>query len=209
MNERLYRMWSKFLTVFGDIKVFRWPLWIVYDPDDFEVTGEKTAQMLDLVRPGDVVIRGFKHYADGKFIPSKDGWSHGALYVGGGQLVHAISSGVQYINAIEFARCDRIAVLRPRKGCQGAVEKAVRFADKNTPYDFIFQQGSSSLYCFELCGECYSELDIRKKTVSAFLGLYKRDVYLAESFFESPDFELIMEYNPRCGKDFAKNASTP
>ena len=29
--------------MFGDIKVFKWPLWIVYDPDDFEVTGEKTA----------------------------------------------------------------------------------------------------------------------------------------------------------------------
>ena len=49
VKKTLYKIWSKFLTMFGDIKVFKWPLWIVYDPDDFEVTGEKTAQMLKLL----------------------------------------------------------------------------------------------------------------------------------------------------------------
>lgn len=49
MKKTLYKIWSKFMTMFGDIKVFKWPLWIVYDPDDFEVTGEKTTQMLKLL----------------------------------------------------------------------------------------------------------------------------------------------------------------
>ena len=49
VKKALYKIWSKFLTMFGNIKVFKWPLWIVYDPDDFEVTGEKTAQMLKLL----------------------------------------------------------------------------------------------------------------------------------------------------------------
>ena len=202
MKKTLYKIWSKFLTMFGDIKVFKWPLWIVYDPDDFEVTGEKTAQILKLLEPGDVVVRGYKHYADGKFIPSKSGWSHGAVYVGDWKIAHAVASGVQYIDVIEFARCDRIAVLRPRKNAKSAVRKANKFVKNNIPYDFFFRYGSSSLYCFELCGECYSRLDIKKKCVSTFFGLLKKDVYLAESFFESPDFELIMEYNPMCKKDF-------
>lgn len=94
MKKAFYKIWSKFLTMFGDIKIFKWPLWIIYDPDDFEMTGEKTAQMLRLLKPGDVIIRGYKHYADGKFIPSKAGWSHGAIYAGDWQIVHAISSGV-------------------------------------------------------------------------------------------------------------------
>lgn len=202
MKKALYKIWSKFLTMFGDIKIFKWPLWIVYDPDDFEVTGEKTAQMLRLLKPGDVIIRGYKHYADGKFIPSKAGWSHGAIYAGDWQIVHAISSGVQYIDAIEFARCDRIAILRPRKNAKSAVKKARQFAKENVPYDFGFQRGASALYCFELCSECYSGLDIKKKQASTFFGLFKKDVYLAESFFESPDFDLVMEYNPKCKKDF-------
>ena len=160
MKKTLYKIWSKFLTMFGDIKVFKWPLWIVYDPDDFEVTGEKTAQMLKLLEPGDVVVRGYKHYADGKFIPSKSGWSHGAVYVGDWKIAHAVASGVQYIDVIEFARCDRIAVLRPRKNAKSAVRKAKKFVKDNVPYDFFFRYSSSSLYCFELCSECYSKLDI-------------------------------------------------
>ena len=204
MKKLLYKIWSKFLTVFGDIKVFSWPMWIVYDPDDFEVTGAKTAQMLQALKPGDVVVRGYKHYADGKFIPSKSGWSHGAVYVGGWEIVHAVASGVQYIDAIEFARCDRIAVLRPRKNAKSAVKKARKYAKENVPYDFGFEHGTSALYCFELCGECYDGLDVKKKTTSALFGLFKKEVYLAESFFESPDFEVVMEYNPRCRRDYVK-----
>ena len=202
MKKTLYKIWSKFLMMFGNIKVFKWPFWIVYDPDDFEVTGEKTAQMLKLLQPGDVVVRGYKHYADGKFIPSKSGWSHGAVYVGDWKIAHAVASGVQYIDVIEFARCDRIAVLRPRKNAKSAVRKAKKFVKDNVPYDFFFRYGSSSLYCFELCSECYSKLDIQKKHISSFFGFFKKNVYLAESFFESPDFELVMEYNPMCKKDF-------
>lgn len=204
MKKFFYRLWSAFLTMFGDIKVFRWPLWVVYDPDDFQVTGDKTAAMLKQLRPGDVVIRGFRHYADGKFIPSKAGWSHGAVYVGNWKIVHAVSGGVQYIDAIEFARCDRIAVLRPKADSARAVEKARYFAKKNVPYDFGFEHGTSALYCFELCGECYDRLDVKKKPVKAFFGLYRKEVYLAESFFESPDFEVVMEYNPKKGKDYIK-----
>ena len=143
VKKMLYKIWSKFLTMFGNIKVFKWPLWIVYDPDDFEVTGEKTAQMLKLLEPGDVVVRGYKHYADGKFIPSKSGWSHGAVYVGDWKIVHAVTSGVQFIDAIEFARCDRIAVLRPSKNAKTAVRKAKKFVKDNVPYDFFFRYGSS------------------------------------------------------------------
>lgn len=167
------------------------------------MTGEKTAQVLKVLRPGDVVIRGFKHYADGKFIPSKAGWSHGAIYVGDWKIIHAISSGVQYIDAIEFARCDRLAVLRPRKYAKSAIKKAEKFAEDNVPYDFSFKRGASALYCFELCGECYSKLDVQKKTVKTLFGLCRKNVYLAESFLESPDFELVFEYNPRCGADFS------
>ena len=49
MKKTLYKIWSKFLTMFGDRKVFKWPFLIVYDPDDFVVTSEKTAQMLKLL----------------------------------------------------------------------------------------------------------------------------------------------------------------
>lgn len=143
-------------------------------------------------------MRGFRHYLDGKFIPSKDGWSHGAIYVGDGKIIHAVAEGVSETDVITFSRCDRLVVLRPRKYARHAVSKARKFMKDNTPYDFGFERGISALYCFELCGECYDKLSIERKTVKKMLGLLKREnVFLAESFIESPDFEKVFEYNPR------------
>ena len=84
------------------------------------------------------------------------------------------------------------------------MKKANEFAKKSVPYDFGFDRGASALYCFELCGECYSKLSIEKKKISKFFGLCRKEVYLAESFFESPDFQLVMEYNPLRKRDFVK-----
>lgn len=198
-------MWSKFLTVFGDVKVFRFPFWLVYDPDDYQVTGEKTIEIMDILKPGDIIIRGYNRYADGKFIPSKTGWSHGAIYIGNGKIIHAVAEGVSETNVVEFTRCDRIAIFHPKKGMKKAIKKAKEFLKTKTPYDFGFEMGVSAIYCFELCGECYDKLDIPRKTVSKFFGLMKKkDVFLADSFFESPDLECVFQYNPKYNVDFTK-----
>lgn len=205
MKKQLYKVWSKFLKFFGDIKCFKHAFWLVYDPDDFEVNGEKVAQICKLLQPGDVILRGYNKYLDGKFIPSKDGWSHGALYIGNWKIVHAIAEGVSLTNVIDFTRCDRIAVFRPKTGQQHAVEMAKKFLEDKVPYDFGFKHGTSALYCFELCAECYSALDIPTYEVKHLFGLVKRkDVVLAESFFKSPDFECIFNWNPKHNIDFIK-----
>lgn len=203
MKKFLYKLWSKFLTAFGNIKIFRFPLWLIYDPDDFGVTGEKTAQLLRMLQPGDVLLRGYVHYLDGMFIPGD--YSHGAIYVGDGKIIHAVAEGVSYIDAIEFLRCDRIAVLRPAKGVKKAIRYAKKCVDNHVPYDFKYKNGFSQLYCFELVGYAYSGLNIQKKDVKTFFGLLRRkNVYLADSFFESKDFEKIFEFNPKRNVDFVK-----
>jgi len=135
-------------------------------------------------------------YADGKFIPGD--YSHGAIYVGDNTVIHAVAEGVSEINIVSFCMCDRIYILRPRCGVKQAIAKAKKFAKDNIPYDFAFKRNSSALYCFELCAECYPKLDIGLKTASAFFGLAKKEnVYLAESFTESPDFKAVFEWNPK------------
>ena len=55
------------------------------------------------------------------------------------------------------------------------------------------------------CGKCYEKLYIPTQTVKKFFGLIKKnDVYLAESFRKSEDFELIFEYNPKFEIDYRK-----
>jgi uncharacterized protein YycO len=205
MKKFLYKMWAKFLTAFGDVKVFKWPFWLVYDPDDFQVTGDKVLEIMDILWPGDIVLRGFNRYLDGKFIPDPLKYSHGAIYTGDNKLVHAVAEGVSEINIVDFCQCDRIAIFRPKKYKSQALAKARKFLKEKTPYDFGFERGTSALFCFELCGECYDKLDVPKCDASYFFGLVKRKgIFLAQSFFKSKDMECVFQYNPKFNIDFRK-----
>jgi hypothetical protein len=121
------------LTWFGDIKVFKWPLFMIYDPGGYAVKGVDVRTAMELLQPGDILIRGYSHYLDGYFLPGY--FSHVGLYLGevteddrrlipdplpedaafvpGKQLViHAIAEGVQLDDFLQFARCDTLIVLR-------------------------------------------------------------------------------------------------
>ena len=204
MKKLIYKWWSKFLTFFGDIKIFKHCFWLVYDPDDFQVGGKKVLDIIKTLKPGDIILRGYNKYLDGKFIPSKTKFSHGAVYIGEGKIVHAVAEGVSLTNVIDFTRCDRIAIFRPTNGQDEAIKRAKEFLGAKVPYDFGFERGVSALYCFELCGECYKELNIPLYTVKKFFGLVKRhNVYLADSFFNSPDLKCVFNYNPALGVDYS------
>lgn len=216
MKKFLYKIWSKFLTCFGDIKCFSWPFWLIYDPDDFQITGEKLLDIMNVIQPGDILLRGYRHYLDGKFIGMfginiKDSiiggdWSHGAIYVGDNTVIHAIAEGVSTVNIVDFCRCDRIAIFRPKKYQKQAISIAKKFLKDKVPYDFGFQYGASSLYCFELAALSYPKLDIPKLSFKKFFGLIsKEDVYLAKSFVDSPDLKLVFCSNPKFGIDVCEN----
>lgn len=212
MKRFFYELASKFLLFFGDIKIFRFPFWIVYDPDDYQITGKNVKDIIDIIQPGDIILRGYNRYLDGKFIPSfpnnkiGKGFSHGAIYIGDFQIIHAVGEGVSQISMFDFLQCDRIAIFRPRSGQTKAIKIAKKFLKENVPYDFAFQRNASALYCFELCAECYPNLKFPTKTVSKLFGLIrKHDVYVAQSFIESTDVELVYCNNKNSNIEFIKN----
>lgn len=125
------RLRDRLLTILGDVKVFRWPAWIVYDPGSYRVKGRDMREVIAAVRPGDVLVRGYDAYLDGKLIPGT--FSHAGLYLGptseedlalvperargklalGAQtVIHAIAEGVLTEDVLDFCRCDRLVVLR-------------------------------------------------------------------------------------------------
>jgi hypothetical protein len=129
------RLRDRLLTILGDIKIFKHPLWIVYDPGGYRVKGRDLRALVTLLEPGDILVRGFTMYLDGKIIPGH--FSHAGLYLGktthedlalvperardrfvvGDQvMIHAIAEGVLMEDALDFGRCDRLVVLRfPRE----------------------------------------------------------------------------------------------
>jgi uncharacterized protein YycO len=132
------------------------------------------------------------------FIPDPLSFSHAAIYIGNGKIIHAVAEGVSETNVIDFTRCDRIAIFRPKKYQKRAISKAKKLLKNKVPYDFGFENSITALYCFELCGLCYEKLNLPQTTVKKFFGLVKKEnVYLAESFFMSPDLTCVYHYNPK------------
>lgn len=127
---------EKLFTVFSDIKVFKWPLFISYRPQTFAIKGHHTREILKLVKPGDILVRSFKNYLNGYFVPGtfqQVGFylsevtdehlkklaqiEHSTEYQTGRQMViHTAGDKVVLSDLIDFCRCDGLAVMRfPRQ----------------------------------------------------------------------------------------------
>lgn len=122
-----------FLKFFGDLKVFPYPLFLLYDPGSYQVKGDDIRRLIGTLEPGDIMIRGYKNYLDGYFIPGF--FSHAGLYLGevkdinlhltekgkefyreGEQMViHSMAEGVFMEDVINFCRCDFLIVVRRNK----------------------------------------------------------------------------------------------
>lgn len=202
-----------FLYVFGKIKVYKWPMFVVYDPHGYDVKAADIRKAMNIARRGDVFVRRYRNYLDGYFIPGR--FSHSGIYIECGIMIHAMSDGVQKIDILDFLRCDGFAILRPvaREGRDLAAltEKAAGIAKSylgnKYDYDFKVEEPAAKpyepVYCHELVRKCYPDLDIPLETASLWNGMIKINSkkYLAQSFFDSEDFEVIYDSdysNPRC-----------
>lgn len=126
---------SRFLRMFGNVKYFHWPLFVIYDPKGYQVKGYEVREVINCLQPGDILLRGYDKYLSGAFIPGY--FSHSGLYVGevkeedkhkvdpplsehqlksfktGEQMViHAMAQGVFMEDIIDFCRTDRMLILR-------------------------------------------------------------------------------------------------
>lgn len=195
-----YKLKRFILTIFGDIKVFKWPLFLLYHPTSFRIKGFHTRNIMSVIQPGDIIMRSYINYLDGYFIPKGESkCSHSGLYIGNGKIVHAIAEGTLLDDIIDFCRSDRIVVLRPIYGQQWAIEHAKKCADKNIEYDFDFRSGNGKYYCHEFTASCFPYLKIRELSrpipFFQFIGLsiMSPTAFLADSFFSNGSFKKIVE----------------
>jgi hypothetical protein len=179
LSEKVY---NGFVKVFGDIKVFKFPLFAVYDPGGYKVKGEDIREVIQKLRPGDILIRGYENYLDGYFIPGF--FSHAGLYLGkvgedenelvergaeksfktGDQMViHSMAEGVFMEDVINFCRCDSMVVLRRNPDLESEAGKRVSFREVlaaalshlGDDYDFRFDfEDFHALSCTELVYVC-------------------------------------------------------
>ena len=131
-----------FLKAFAHVKIFKFPFFMVFDPHSFDIKGKHYYELLKLIQPGDIVLRAYRNYLDGYFIPGK--YSHASLYVGdeNEQIIHSMTPDVQWIDLVSFMRCDKICVIRPDVSTadkQTAIERAKAMLGRPYDYDFKFE----------------------------------------------------------------------
>lgn len=145
-----------FLSRFGRMKVYSTPMFFVYNPHNYSIKGKHYYEARNVIKPGDVLIRGYTEYLDGYFIPGK--YSHAAIYIGGDneKIIHAMTPDVQYTDLCTFMRCDRIAIIRPgisEEDTKIAIDRAISKLGVPYDYDFVFEDEDSTERQF-----CCSEL---------------------------------------------------
>ena len=186
-----YQFKSKFLTFFGDLKYFKCPPCIVYQPVTFKIKGSDTRMLMNIIRDGDIILRGYNCYLDSLFIPGI--YSHTGIYIGNGKMIHAVAEGVSEIDIIDFLRCDRFCLMRPVKGQETAIKRAKEFLRNKIAYDFDFETWNNKMFCHEFVAQCYYGLDIKKEVPELFNGRIRgKPTWLGNSFLKSPDFSLIL-----------------
>lgn len=175
-------LYNGFVKFFGDIKVFKFPFFMVYDPGSYRVKGEDIRQVIKIIQPGDILVRGYVNYLDGYIIPGF--FSHAGLYLGpvseslaegltpgqkkdfkaGEQMViHSMAEGVFMEDVINFCRCDYMLILRRNSALESdesknfGFEKVLNKALENLgkEYDFKFDfDNFHKLSCTELVYVC-------------------------------------------------------
>jgi hypothetical protein len=187
MKNLLYHIKAFLLNILGDIRIFKWPLFIIYQPTTFKCKSQEYRNAVTLLKPGDLVFRRYFNYMDSFFIPGT--YSHGSIYIGERTIIHSIAEGVQEIDILDFLRCDDFCILRPSSGQEEAIKRAKSILGKE--YDFNFESDDKRFYCFEVCAYCYKELNVKLLSDKVFGFIPSFPAYIAKSFFTNENFKLI------------------
>ncbi len=209
------KIYNGFLNFFGDIKVFKFPMFIVYDPGSYLVKGEDVRQVINLIKPGDMLVRGYINYLDGYFIPGF--FSHAGLYLGevkesdrafvkpdedfefriGEQMViHSMAEGVFMEDIINFCRCDYMVILRRNPDKESEAGRKVMFEDVfksalqnlGKGYDFKFDfTDYTKVSCTELVYVCCQGFmdDYDIKVIDRKVLFMKKRMIIPDDFVNS------------------------
>jgi cell wall-associated NlpC family hydrolase len=139
---------QRFLSWGADIRIY-WLGLILFGNSHYEIKGPHTREILNVLKPGDILLRRYNHYLGSIFIPGY--WSHAAHYVGDGDVIHMLGDGITREDILTFTRCDDILILRCTdvELVKYSITESINLEDKNIQYDYDFKSGNKTLYCSE------------------------------------------------------------
>ena len=182
MKEFIYNLYKRFLTFIGDIYFATKP------PLCKALQIEK---MMEVIKAGDVICRGYNYYLDSYLIPGE--YSHSGVVINSREMIHSIAEGVKSIHPIDFIKdTDKFIIVRPKYKnsyhINRTIERAIWHVDaNNTQYDFTFSD-PNKLYCHEFTVDCLNKGHVFTKTSIKKFGVwpfkFKKRLYLAKDIID-------------------------
>jgi len=153
MKEFLYNLKSNILHFVSDIRIYRYPMFVILWGDtSYKLKSDVKRMVLDEIEPGDILLRTYYNYVGSVFISGY--WTHAAIVDGPNHIIHMLGGGIIREDILKFMNCDDIAILRSNKGIeaiQEAVEKARTQLVRGVEYDYDFNtETPEKFYCTEL-----------------------------------------------------------
>jgi len=164
------------------------PFWIVWRPNVHKVKGYHVRKIMDVVEPGDILLRRFDGYLNTRFTPGF--FSHAGLYVGDNQMVHSTSAGCIKEDILDFCRADAICVLRLYVPGEDPITKANMMCKMEIPYDYNFSSVNDSYYCTELV-----DMIQNHPFKNDYTEIAGNRILTPDSIYNSKKVELILQVN--------------
>lgn len=167
------------INFFGNIRVFPLGL-VVFGDTTSKLKGPDVREILNVLKPGDIVGNAHDNYVSSWFIKGK--FSHVGLYIGDNKVIHVRTTGITQDDILTFLRADAAFVVRPKDQSivPSALEKASSFLAEGIAYDYDFDKtDTSEFYCSEFT-DCCTGYILRESTSKEKTYIYPDD-YLVPS----------------------------
>jgi len=154
-------MWYKIKTAiikwFGNIQIFKYPTFIMFGRTAYEMKGEDVRDVLNIIKPGDILLRRYNHYLSGLMIPGY--YTHASIYIGNDKIIHMLGDGIDKQDILTFCRCDEVAIIRSKEEQINkiAIDKANVYFKQSIEYDFNFDFADGKEFsCTEFINDIFN-----------------------------------------------------
>jgi len=161
-------MWYKikrfFIRKFGNILVYRFPLFVMFGHTSYQMKGKDVREVLNTIQPGDILLRRYNNYISGLLIPGY--YTHSAIYIGNNEIIHMLGDGINKQDILTFCSCDSITIIHciVEQISKEAVNKATELFNKGVEYDYDFDFSNDTRFsCTELIDYLYDKPKIVRK----------------------------------------------
>jgi len=159
-----YKIKKAAIKWFGNIQVFKYPSFIMFGHTAYEMKGEDVRDIINIIQPGDILLRRYNHYLSGLMIPGY--YTHAAIYMGNNKVIHMLGDGIDKQDILTFCRCDDVAIIHCNEEqiSKAAIKKARDLYVKGVEYDFSFDFSDSTRFsCTEVIDYFFDKPKMNRK----------------------------------------------